>query len=94
MLESPPAEKTSQAARAAAIHPVYREMMNFLASSPPQQQIVDFKISAAAQERLEELLDKNREESLTATESAELDVYELVHHSIIRLKAHARRAQP
>ncbi len=92
VLESPPGEKTSQALRAAT-HPVYREMMDFLASSPTPQRIVDFKISAAAQERLEELLDKNREEGLTEAESAELDVYELVHHSMIRLKAHARQTK-
>ncbi|MDQ3256354.1 MAG: hypothetical protein M3R15_21105 [Acidobacteriota bacterium] len=52
-LESPPAEKTSQALKMAATHPVYRQMMDFLASSPTPQQIIDFKISAAAQARLE-----------------------------------------
>lgn len=92
-LEPPSAEKTSQAVKMAAVHPVYREMMDFLAASPTPQQIIDFKISAATQERLEELLDKNGDEGLTAAESAELDVYELVHHSMIRLKAHSRRAQ-
>jgi hypothetical protein len=92
LLESPSTEKGSQALKAAATHPVYDEMMKFLASSPTPEQIIDFKISTGAQERLEELLEKNREESLTETESAELDVYELVHHSIIRLKADARRA--
>ena len=93
VLELPPAAKTSPALRAAATHPVYREMMDFLATSPTPQQLIDFKISAAAQERLEELLEKNREEELTAAESVELDVYELVHHSMIRLKAHARRTK-
>jgi hypothetical protein len=93
LLESPSAEKLSQALKAAATHPVYGEMMDFLASRPMPEQIFDFKISAAAQDRLEELLEKNREEGLSETESAELDVYELVHHSLIRLKADARRAQ-
>ena len=93
VLELSSAEKTSQALRAAATHPVYREMMDFLATSPTPQQIIDFKISSAAQEQLEELLEKNREEELTQAESVELDVYELVHHSMIRLKAHARQAQ-
>ena len=69
-------------------------MMDFLASGPTPQQIIDFKVPAAAQERLEELLERNREEGLTEAESAELDVYELVHHSMIRLKAQARRMQP
>jgi hypothetical protein len=86
-------EETSQALRAAATHHVYREMLDFLASSPTPQQIVDFKLPKDDQERLEELLEKNREERLSDVELAELDVYELVHHSVIRLKAQARRAQ-
>lgn len=91
VLELPAAEQTSRALKAAAIHPAYRAMMDFLASSPSPQQIIDFKIPADAQARLEELLVKNREATLTDAGSAELDVYELVHHSMIRLKARARQ---
>lgn len=83
---------TLKALKAAATHPVYREMMDFLASGPTPQQIIEYKISPSAQERLEDLLDKNREEGLTNEESVELDVYELVEHSMIRLKAQAHRA--
>jgi len=85
--------QTSRAVKAAATHPAYREMMTFLASRPSPQQIIDFKIGDQAAERLAELLDKNREVKLTSEESTELDVFELVHHSIIRLKAQARRMQ-
>jgi hypothetical protein len=92
VLEKSPTASPSLALQMAATHPAYRQMMDFLATSPTRQQIVDFQISASAQERLAELLDKNREEGLTETGSAELDVYELVHHSIIRLKALARLA--
>ncbi|MBI1747630.1 MAG: hypothetical protein HYR55_13740 [Acidobacteria bacterium] len=84
---------TSQALKVATTHPVYRELMDFLGSGPAPQQIMNFKISAAAQDRLAELLEKNHEAGLTEAESAELDVYELVHHSVIRLKAHARLAK-
>jgi predicted transcriptional regulator len=91
VLESPSTTRTSQGLRAAATHPAYREMMDFLASSPSPQQIIDFKISDETQDRLAELLDKNREEGLTPGESTELDVYELVQHSMIRLKARARQ---
>ena len=42
------------------------------------------------QERLEELLDKNREEGLTAAEEEEMDAYRLVNHVMILLKARAR----
>jgi hypothetical protein len=84
------AKKISQTSAAAAIHPVYREMLDFLATSPSPRQIIEFKISEASQERLEELLEKNREEGVTEEEAAELDVFELVHHSMIRLKAKGR----
>ncbi|PYS54604.1 MAG: hypothetical protein DMF76_26815 [Acidobacteria bacterium] len=83
--------RTSQGLKAAAMHPAYREMMDFLASSPSPQQIIDFKISDKTQDRLADLLDKNREEGLTPGESTELDVYELVQHSMIRLKTRARQ---
>lgn len=91
-LEPDTADKTALTLKAAANHPVYREMMDFLASSPTPQQIIAYKVSPSSQERLEELLEKNREYRLTEEESVELDVYELVEHSMIRLKAKARRA--
>ena len=43
---------------------------------------------------MEELLDKNREEILTEAESAELDIYQLVHNVMILLKARASAIQP
>jgi hypothetical protein len=82
----------SSLALVAAVHLAYREMLDFLGDSPGPRRIVDFKISAAAQERLELLLEKNRDEGLDDEEATELDVYELVHHSMIRLKGHARMA--
>src|SRR4029434_5485064 len=42
--------------------PLYREITDFLAENPTTQQIMAFKISAAAQERLENLLHTNRED--------------------------------
>ena len=93
LLETSSGERMSDAVKRAATHPVYREMIDFLATAPGPAQIVDFKISAAAQDRLEDLLEKNREQRLTDAESTELDVYQLVHHSLIELKAHARLSQ-
>ena len=59
---------------------------------PSPERIIAFKISLAAQRRLGELLDKNREEGLTPEETAELDVYTQVHHLLLLLKARARLA--
>lgn len=70
--------------------PVFSEVIDFLASSPSPEKIVDFKISSTAQTRLSDLLYKNREASLTPAEEAELDVFEQVEHIMILLKARAR----
>lgn len=71
-------------------HPVFKEVMDFLISRPTPEQIVAFKISSSTQARLEELLDKNQEGSLTDDETTELDIYEQINHLFILLKTHAR----
>jgi hypothetical protein len=55
--------------------PVYAEVLDFLLTRPTLHDILTFKVSDAAQARLRLLLDKNREEALSATEEAELDIY-------------------
>ena len=72
--------------------PIYREVLDFLATAPNSHQLTGFKISALAQERLEDLLYKNREEELTAAEKTELELYLHLSHLITRLKAHAHSA--
>ena len=74
--------------------PLSREITDFLAGNPTTQQIMTFKISAAAQERLENLLDKNREEALSPGERAELDTYLQLSEWLTILKARARNGQP
>jgi hypothetical protein len=71
--------------------PAFDEVVDFLATGPTPAEIVAYKISAQTQERLELLLDKNREESLTAAETAELDTYQQINHLFILLKARARQ---
>jgi hypothetical protein len=73
--------------------PLYREITDFLAENPTTQQIMTFKISTAAQERLEHLLDKNREEALSPGERAELDIYRQLSEWMTILKARARNGQ-
>lgn len=69
---------------------VLAETLDFLASGPTPEQIIAHKVSPAVQDRLEELLDKNREQLLTEEEEDELDTYEQVDHLMILLKARAR----
>lgn len=75
----------------AATPSLYQEIVNFLTADPNLQQVADFKISAPAQERLEELLDKNREAGLTPEEKTQLEKYLHFRHVMILLKASARR---
>ena len=72
--------------------PVFDEMIDFLASGPTSRQIIEHKVSATLQKRLETLLEKNREEGLTMAEAAEMNAFRQVNHVMIRLKARARRA--
>lgn len=74
------------------VYPVFDEMIDFLVSGPTPQQIIEHKASPAVQSRLEELLDKNREEGLTEAEAAEMSTFRQVNHLMILLKARARHA--
>lgn len=74
-----------------AARPLFQEITEFLAATPTMEQMVEFKIPASAQARLEELLDKQREDLLTAAEQDELEKYLQYRHIMILLKASARR---
>lgn len=63
------------------------EVMDFLASMPTPQQIIDFKVSDAVNERLHHLLDNNRNRILNPEEQAELDEFLRMDHFLIMLKA-------
>jgi hypothetical protein len=66
------------------------EVMAFLLSSPTPQQIIDFRASDAAQQRLRYLLDANRNETLSPEEAAELEVASNVNQFMMTLKAKAQ----
>jgi len=72
--------------------PVFTELIEFLVHAPSYTEIIAFKVSAEVQERLEALLDANRERILSPLEQAELDAYQQVDHLMILLKARARQA--
>ena len=67
----------------------YAEVLDLLLTRPTPHDILAFKVSDAAQARLRLLLDKNREETLSAPEEAELNIYEQLEHLMILLKAKA-----
>jgi len=92
LLDSDPAAKKFTLSETVMTHPVFLELIDFLSARPTTKQILTHKASSAVQERLEELLDMNREEGLTAAEEEEIDAYRLVNHVMILLKARARPA--
>ncbi len=67
------------------------EVIEFLASGPSPQAIIDFRPSTEAQARVSELLDKNQASGLTPSEQAELDQYESLDYFMTLIKAQARR---
>jgi len=65
------------------------EVTDFLASAPTSEEIVQFRPSEALDQRLHELLDKNKLGRLTTEESEELDAFLQMNHFLITLRAKA-----
>jgi hypothetical protein len=70
----------------------YQEILDFLIARPTSAQIINFKVSATAQSRLQTLLQKNREIDLTTAETAEIDLYQQLDTLIGFLKIRAYAA--
>jgi hypothetical protein len=68
---------------------VYRYVLEFLASNPSPEAMVNFKPTSIMQERMRELLEKNRSGQLTQEESAELEEYGYINRFVSLLKARA-----
>jgi len=68
------------------------EVMALLLSSPTPQQIIDFRASEGAQQRLRYLLDANRHDTLTPDEAAELEEASNINHFMMTLKAKAYKS--
>jgi hypothetical protein len=68
---------------------VYRYVLEFLASGPSADAVARFGPTPEMQERVSELLEKNRAGELSAAETEELDEYVRIDHLITMLKARA-----
>ena len=69
---------------------IQEEVLAFLLSTPTPQDIINFRASDLAQERLRYLLEANRQGILNDEERAELDEASQMNHFIMLLKAKAR----
>ena len=74
-------------------HAVYDELLDLLTDSADVQRVLAFRLSSSQQERLDILLEKNREGTLTAEETAELDTFERFEHLVCLLKARVLQKQ-
>ncbi len=68
----------------------YEEVIEFIASRNPRE-VVDFKPSEAARQRVWELLERKRTETLPPQEATELDDYLELEHLMRLAKARARQ---
>jgi hypothetical protein len=70
---------------------LFDEVLDFLSSTPTLEQIVAFSPSDTLQARVRELLDRNRNEALTAEEQQELDEFQRMNHFMSMLKIRSRK---
>jgi len=68
----------------------YEEVIDFIAAGTTPQNVIAFRPSDAAQERLEELISREKEGSLSSEEKYELDHYLQLEHLMRLAKARAR----
>ena len=69
---------------------LFDEITDFLLTRPTPQDIIDFKPSEMLNQRLHDLLDKNREAVLSPGEREELDRFLQIDRLFSMLKAKAR----
>ena len=69
---------------------LFDDILEFLTTSPSAAQIVAYQPTPALQQRLSELLDKNRAGQLKNTEQGELEAFMRMNRFMSRLKLKAR----
>ena len=67
----------------------YDEIINFIAEGTTPEKVIAFRPSEETQDRAQELLYKEKNESLTADEKSELDYFVLLEHMMRLAKARA-----
>lgn len=74
--------------------PLYEQVVDFLASAPPADQIVAYRLSAEAQDRFDELYQRHTAGSLSDADRAELETFLKLDHIVTLAKAKARLRMP
>jgi hypothetical protein len=71
--------------------PAYFEFIDFIAAGATPEQIIAFRPSPIAQERVEELIAREKEQRLSAEERSELDYFFQLEHIFRVAKARAQQ---
>jgi hypothetical protein len=74
-----------------AIARIYDEVIDFLTALPKPEEVLNFRPSAKAQARLEDLLEKKRNSLLSEKEQHELEQYKTIEHLMRVAKAKAKK---
>jgi len=70
--------------------PISEAIADFLMTTPTPEQIIAFKVPDMLQKRALELLERNRQNRMTADERAEMENFMEMEHCLTILKAKAR----
>lgn len=73
-----------------ASDPIYLELVDFVAGGTTPEDVANFHPSSEAQRRVSELIERERESTLTADESVELAHFLELEHILRMAKAKAR----
>ena len=71
--------------------PAYFEIIDFIAAGTTPEGVVHFRPSSESQQRLAELIEREKGNGLSAEERAELDHFMELEHILRMAKAKARR---
>ena len=74
-----------------AATPSYLEIIDFIASGTTPQAVVDYRPSPEAQERVADLIEREKEGGLSVEEKSELDHFMDLEHILRMAKARARQ---
>jgi hypothetical protein len=72
-------------------HPVYLEFIDFIAAGTTPEQIIAFRPSPKAQQRVEELIAREKDDHLSPDEQSELDYFFQLEHIFRVAKARAEQ---
>jgi hypothetical protein len=71
--------------------PSYLEIIDFIATGTTPQAVIDYRPSTDAQQRVAELIERDKDGELSPEEKAELDHFMDLEHILRMAKARARQ---